>query len=935
MHLISKLSKCFLACTLCATSLFMSNISLQAVEEIFDVNFALNKPVTASAAYATLPASNLTDTDKESRWSTEMGPVQWAYIDLQEERTVNHYSVIWENDSVYAEDYKIYVSNDVNNWGTPVVDKQGNTSKTSSDVFNKVSGRYVKLEVTKQKGYPSVSARNFEIMLKDGKPAQDPNENVALNKTAFASSQEADSVRPQLAVDGNNSAHNSRWGSAVKNAPHWIAVDLAETKKIKTIKVFWELRKATKYRIQVANTSNTPSEGDWQDAKVINNRPTSLNDVIVLDEVVNARYIRLYIDSSTAEDPDGGVTWNAVSIYELEVYGGETKESMDDIINKIAVVSPSKGATKLEVSIPSTLDYEITYNGTDYEQIIDKDLTIYQPIVDTTVKVSFKIVDKKNKDNYKFKEIDVVVLGQYQKEANDNAAPVILPELREWKGMQGVFVASDNAKVWYADPSLKDTAQAMATDYQLICNKTLEVVEGNANQASAGDFVLTLTNDKSKGLQKEGYLMNVSDKVVVEAETSTGAYWATRTILQSIKTSGNVPCGIARDYPLYAVRGFILDVGRKTFTLDYLQQVVQQMSWYKLNDFQIHLNDNLIPIENLEDPMSAQSAFRLESDIKKGGNNGLNQADLTSKDVFYTKEEFKDLIQESRTYGVDIVPEIDTPAHSLALTKVRPDLRHGTNGRENDHLALRDKYDECLTFVKSIFNEYMGSDLSDPVFDDQTVVHVGADEYNADKEAYRRFADDMLKYVQDSGRVARIWGSLSQCVGNTPVRSQDVQMNLWNFGYANMDKMYELGYDLINCNDGNYYIVPNAGYYYDYLNDNTLYNLPINSIGGVTIPAGDEQMIGAAFAVWNDMTDYLDNGVSEHDVYDRLQNAIPLMGAKLWGKRDKTLAEANEIRGLTGDAPQTNFNYDVKKTMVKLLIIQWMISKMQLTIDKI
>ena len=94
--------------------------------------------------------------------------------------------------------------------------------------------------------------------------------------------------------------------------------------------------------------------------------------------------------------------------------------------------------------------------------------------------------------------------------------------------------------------------------------------------------------------------------------------------------------------------------------------------------------------------MTGYSAFRLESDVKKGGNNGLNQQDLTSTDLFYTKKEFKDFIKDSRDYGVDIVPEIDTPAHSLALTKVRPDLRHGTNGRENDHLALRDKYDESM-----------------------------------------------------------------------------------------------------------------------------------------------------------------------------------------------------------------------------------------------
>ena len=76
---------------------------------------------------------------------------------------------------------------------------------------------------------------------------------------------------------------------------------------------------------------------------------------------------------------------------------------------------------------------------------------------------------------------------------------------------------------------------------------------------------------------------------------------------------------------------------------------------------------------------------------------------------------------------------------------------------------------------------------------------------------------------------------------------------------------------MINCNDGNYYIVPNAGYYYDYLNEDTLYNLAINSIGGVTIPAGDKQMIGGAIAVWKRHDRLVWKTVSsEYDVYDRI-----------------------------------------------------------------
>ena len=313
----------------------------------------------------------------------------------------------------------------------------------------------------------------------------------------------------------------------------------------------------------------------------------------------------------------------------------------------------------------------------------------------------------------------------------------------------------------------------------------------------------------------EGYLMEIGNSITVTSETETGAYWATRTILQALKQSDyeTIPQGITRDYPLYKVRGFILDVARKTFTLDYLEQVVKEMSWYKMNDFQVHVNDNLIGLENKEDPMTAYSAFRLENDtVKKGealkvGDEELQyEQDLTSTDLWYTKEDFKNFIQESRELGVNIVPEIDTPAHSLALTKVLPELRYGTSGRQNDHLDLIDSYDQCLAFVQTIFSEYMKG--NDPVFDTDTIVHIGADEYNASSEAYRKFVNDMLEFVEDTGRKARVWGSFTQCATGEDIDAEGVQINLWNFGYANMDKMYEDGFDLINCNDGNYYIVP-------------------------------------------------------------------------------------------------------------------------------
>ena len=65
----------------------------------------------------------------------------------------------------------------------------------------------------------------------------------------------------------------------------------------------------------------------------------------------------------------------------------------------------------------------------------------------------------------------------------------------------------------------------------------------------------------------------------------------------------------------------------------------------------------------------------------------------------------------------------------------------------------------------------------------------------------------------------------------------------------------------------------------------------------------------------------LENGISEYDVYDRLQNAIPLFGAKLWGKDDKTLSQENNLRVTLGDASGTNFGYETIKMKTLLLIM--------------
>lgn len=946
LHRAVAMVACMFA-IVCASSLLYAHPAVAA-----EANLALNKTAVADSEEASsVAAAKAVDGNDTTRWGSaedNAGGAHWIYVDLGSSKTVKKATIKWE--SYKATGYKIqYATGNTapaansSDWKDIHTSSDRPASLTDEITFGTpVTGRFFRLYITgftshDPKGaavdWPTIAVNEFELYGDETTTpsTQDPQQNVARGKNAVADSTEASTLGAAKTVDGNTTSSSSRWASAVDatasqdGGPHWIYVDLGQQRDVKCVRVFWELRKAKGYKIQIANGDSAPAadSSDWQTVYTNDGHPSSKTDLITLDQVHQARFVRLYIDHNTYADPDGGVAWGNVSIYELEVYGGTPKMDMNGLADAIKVEAPKKGDTQLKVTLPASDEYDVTYNGTDYEQVVgaqadDGTIPIYQPIVDTQVKVSFKVTKKSDKNTYTFKEVPVTVPGKFQVEAGDNIAPEVLPQLREWKGRSGSFTPTAQTRVVYDNDDFKTAADELAADYKDLFGSEPAVVKGSA--ANAGDIFLSKTTDKSLGLQDEGYLMEIADSVSVKAETKTGAYWSTRTILQALKTgNGSIPQGITRDYPLYKVRGLILDVGRKTFSLEWLQQMSKQLSWFKLNDFQVHLSDNYIWVEEYSDDTvnTAYNGFRLESDIKKGGNDGKNKADLTSTDVWYSKADFREFIQHSRDLGVNIVPEFDMPAHSLALTNVRPDLRtpKSKTHRGNDHLNLAGKYDESLAFALSIWDEYLTG--SDPVFDSQTMVHIGADEYEADGTAYRKFVNDLFEHVEASGRTARVWGSLTQIKGDGSVQvsgkgsaGEHRQMNLWSTGWAKMDEMYNLGFDLINCVDSKYYIVPNAGYYFDYLNDNTVYNSAVNSYGGVTIPAGDGQMIGGAFAVWNDMCGKKENGISEYDVYDRITNSAGLYAAATWGKGAADVSTAKATAKKLGDAPNTNFGYE-------------------------
>ena len=474
-----------------------------------------------------------------------------------------------------------------------------------------------------------------------------------------------------------------------------------------------------------------------------------------------------------------------------------------------------------------------------------------------------------------------------------NPKPFVVPELKQWTGKDGNFTPGKDARIVCTsqNPELLRIARMFADDYQQMFGQALSVAQG---KATSGDFVLSLSADKKLG--EEGYAIKISDRVIISAPTPTGLYWSTRTLLQLAEQNQerSLPQGTIRDYPDYPLRGFMIDCGRKFIPMAYLQDLVKIMAYYKMNTLQVHLNDNGFKQYFEHNWDKTYAAFRLESETYPG---------LTARDGSYSKKEFIDFQNQAASNFVEIIPEIDVPAHSLALTHYKPEI--GSKEYGMDHLDLFKP--ETYEFVDALFKEYLEGD--NPVFVGKRV-HIGTDEYsNAKKdvvEKFRAFTDHYIRFVEGFGKQAVVWGALSHAKGDTPVKSENVVMNAWYNGYADPATMIKDGYQLISIPDGLVYIVPKAGYYYDYLNEPYLYKewTPAH-IGKAVFDERHPSILGGMFAIWND---HVGNGISVQDIQHRIFSPLQTLFVKMWtGAQTGIPYETfNEKRALLSEAPGVN-----------------------------
>ncbi|WP_460802690.1 discoidin domain-containing protein [Microbacterium sp. GXF6406] len=449
-----------------------------------------------------------------------------------------------------------------------------------------------------------------------------------------------------------------------------------------------------------------------------------------------------------------------------------------------------------------------------------------------------------------------------------NESPIVVPELQNWTGGTGDLRINADSRI-VADAESADVAAQLVTDLNAITGLTLEV---KTSGARAGDIVLDVQSglkhaDGGERFDEEGYVLSIEDTIEISAPTSTGVFYGTRSALQILASAddrASLPRGETIDWPDYQDRGFMLDVGRRFFDADYIRDYISMMSWYKLNVFQIHLNDNeIFPHERDLTWAEAYAGFRLKSDNPE-------YADLASEDGAYDRADWQSFEDTASAHHMQILPEIDVPAHSLALIHWKPEL--GMNNGDSDHLDLTKP--ETTEIIKGVFDEFI------PWFEGDEV-HYGADEYPRQYATeYVQFFNDMAEHVRSHGKQPRAWGSATIMTGNADGYDRDVIMSNWNDGWYGMKSALDDGYRFINMNDGTLYVVPFADYYHgNGLNNAGIYAnwLPNRLWDQDTVPAGAPD--GAMFAVWNDLVaaDY-----SQLDVHGLIRDSFPVIAQKTW-----------------------------------------------------
>ena len=202
------------------------------------------------------------------------------------------------------------------------------------------------------------------------------------------------------------------------------------------------------------------------------------------------------------------------------------------------------------------------------------------------------------------------------------------------------------------------------TQIRLFAAELAEKVTGTApeiryNVSSAGnsgDILLSL--DAAHALPAEGYRISLSGGcVTIAASDADGLFYGCRNLIRQLLADGTVTA--KESSPDTAERGLSLDCGRKYYTVDWIKQMIRELSWANMNTLVLHFSEEM--------------GFGIESRLYPwlAGRDGTlgTQAEAVTDSRVLTYEDIAEIVKYAELYHVDIVPSLDSPGHVNYIVK--------------------------------------------------------------------------------------------------------------------------------------------------------------------------------------------------------------------------------------------------------------------------
>jgi len=388
----------------------------------------------------------------------------------------------------------------------------------------------------------------------------------------------------------------------------------------------------------------------------------------------------------------------------------------------------------------------------------------------------------------------------------------------------------------------------------------------------------------------EGYDFEITEYTyTIKAAAPIGAWWGAVTMLQQVALTVDsgarsivIPAGSGTDSPGWEVRGVMLDAGRHWFDTDFLSELCIYASFFKINELHLHASDNLWNPDFLygtgnEGWRNLYAAFRFQPP------SGSPIAGLVPRlNESWPQNDFEAFQQTCTNHGVTVIPEIDTPGHSLAISQWKPELM--LSGQPD---LLNLSYPDTIPTIKSIWQQFL------PWFTSPEV-SIGADEYDSSLgDAYVSFVNEMSDYMYtQAGKSMRIWGTYEP---SSLVVSKNITIQHWDFPAQDTSPVQLLaeGYHVINSEQTFLYLDGK-------FSDGDEYPLSLNldlMFGGAPGGGGwapnifsaddptnntspDAPLLrGATMALWSD---WGNNATTDLEDYYQLASSLAILGEKTW-----------------------------------------------------